>query len=89
MTSPVTFVKVFNTIRKDLFCRRYFSQETTGSVVVQVPRRKYFSRWRSTRCISTVLHLMGLDHERLTYRFNARDFRLTDVSGEVLQAVLA
>ena len=38
---------------------------------------------------ATVLHLMGLDHERLTYRFNARDFRLTDVSGEVLQAVLA
>jgi hypothetical protein len=38
---------------------------------------------------ATVLHLMGLDHEQLTYRFNGRDFRLTDVSGEVVHAVLA
>jgi hypothetical protein len=33
---------------------------------------------------ATILHLMGLNHERLTYRFQGRDFRLTDVSGNVL-----
>jgi len=38
---------------------------------------------------ATVLHLMGLNHEQLTYRFGGRDFRLTDVHGEVIQAVLA
>ena len=38
---------------------------------------------------ATVLHLLGLDHERLTYRFGGRDFRLTDVHGKVIQAVLA
>ena len=31
---------------------------------------------------ATILHLMGLDHERLTYRYSGRDFRLTDVSGQ-------
>ena len=38
---------------------------------------------------ATMLHLLGLDHEQLTYRFQGRDFRLTDVSGEVVKAVLA
>ena len=38
---------------------------------------------------ATILHLLGLDHEKLTYRFNARDYRLTDVSGNVLKDVLA
>ncbi|MCA9068335.1 MAG: DUF1501 domain-containing protein [Planctomycetaceae bacterium] len=38
---------------------------------------------------ATVLHLLGLDHERLTYRFQGRDFRLTDVAGHVVQKVLA
>ena len=37
---------------------------------------------------ATVLHLMGLDHTRLTYRHAGRDFRLTDVAGEVPQAIL-
>ncbi|MCB9783346.1 MAG: DUF1501 domain-containing protein [Candidatus Omnitrophica bacterium] len=37
---------------------------------------------------ATILHLLGLDHERLTYRFKGRDFRLTDVSGEVLEKLL-
>ena len=32
---------------------------------------------------ATILHLLGLDHERLTYRFAGRDFRLTDVHGTV------
>lgn len=38
---------------------------------------------------ATILHLMGIDHERLTYRFNGRDFRLTDVEGRVLREILA
>ena len=38
---------------------------------------------------ATVLHLLGLDHEKLTYRFGGRDFRLTDVHGQVVTAVLA
>ncbi len=38
---------------------------------------------------ATVLHLLGLDHERLTYRFDGRDFRLTDVHGTVVRDILA
>jgi len=38
---------------------------------------------------ATMLHLMGLDHERLTYRFQGRPFRLTDVSGKVVTPLLA
>lgn len=38
---------------------------------------------------ATILHLMGLDHKRLTYRFQGRDFRLTDVHGEVVEKLLA
>ena len=37
---------------------------------------------------ATMLHLLGLDHERLTYRHAGRDFRLTDVAGEVIRAIL-
>jgi hypothetical protein len=38
---------------------------------------------------ATILHLLGLDHTRLTYRYNGRDFRLTDVAGEVIKQILA
>jgi hypothetical protein len=38
---------------------------------------------------ATILHLLGLDHERLTYRHAGRDYRLTDVAGQVVQAILA
>lgn len=37
---------------------------------------------------ATILHLMGLDHERLTYRFQGRDYRLTDVSGTLVSQLL-
>ena len=37
---------------------------------------------------ATILHLLGLDHEKLTYRFGGRDFRLTDVHGKVLQELI-
>ena len=35
------------------------------------------------------LHLLGLNHERLTYRYAGRDFRLTDVYGQVIREILA
>jgi hypothetical protein len=38
---------------------------------------------------ATVLHLLGLDHERLTYRHGGRDFRLTDIAGKVVEGILA
>ena len=37
---------------------------------------------------ATVLHLLGLDHERLTYRYAGRDFRLTDVYGNIGREIL-
>ena len=38
---------------------------------------------------ATVLHLMGLDHEKLTCRYGGRDYRLTDVSGRVIRDIIA
>ena len=38
---------------------------------------------------ATMLHLMGLNHETLTYRYSGRDFRLTDVHGNVVKEILA
>ena len=38
---------------------------------------------------ATILHLMGLDHTKLTYQFQGRDFRLTDVHGNVVRKLLA
>jgi len=38
---------------------------------------------------ATMLRLLGVDHERLTFRFQGRDFRLTDVSGSVVKEILA
>ena len=38
---------------------------------------------------ATVLHQLGIQHERLTYRFGGRDIRLTDVKGEVIREILA
>jgi hypothetical protein len=38
---------------------------------------------------ATLLHLLGFDHQRLTYRFQGRDYRLTDVHGDVVREILA
>jgi len=38
---------------------------------------------------ATILHLMGLDHEKLTYRYSGRDFRLTDVHGRIIEDILS
>jgi hypothetical protein len=49
-----------------------------------VDRRMHIHDWHAT-----LLHLLGLDHERLTFRHAGRDFRLTDVHGEVARDILA
>jgi hypothetical protein len=36
-----------------------------------------------------MLHLLGIDHERLTYKFQGRRYRLTDVHGKIVQGILA
>jgi len=38
---------------------------------------------------ATVLHLLGLDHERLTFAYQGREFRLTDVHGRIIRELLA
>jgi hypothetical protein len=38
---------------------------------------------------ATMLHLLGVDHTKLTYRFEGRDYRLTDIAGEVVKGILA
>ena len=38
---------------------------------------------------ATILHCMGFDHERLTYRYQGRDFRLTDIHGRIIDSILA
>jgi hypothetical protein len=38
---------------------------------------------------ATILHLMGIDHEKLTFRHQGRDFRLTDVHGRVVHDLIA
>lgn len=45
--------------------------------------------WHVHDLQATILHLLGLDHKRLTYRYQGRDFRLTDVHGEVIHELLA
>jgi hypothetical protein len=38
---------------------------------------------------ATILHLMGVEHTKLTYRYQGRDFRLTDIHGEIMKPLLA
>ena len=38
---------------------------------------------------ATILHQMGIDHAKLTYRFQGRDFRLTDVAGNVIETLIS
>jgi hypothetical protein len=37
---------------------------------------------------ATILHLMGIDHTKLTYRYSGRDFRLTDIHGQVVHDII-
>jgi hypothetical protein len=60
----------------------YGSTDDFGSAVAQNPVHVHDFN-------ATILHLLGFDHEKLTFRHAGRDFRLTDVHGEVVKAVLA
>ena len=52
----------------------------------RVERKRANGRVRDLH--ATMLHLLGLDHKRLTFRFGGRDMRLTDVHGELVQGIL-
>ena len=56
------------------------------TALIGKPAVKFSQAWLST---SMVLYLVGIDHKKLTYKFQGRDFRLTDVSGNVVQKILA
>lgn len=60
----------------------YGATDELGYYAVE-DRCEVFDLW------ATILHLLGVDHERLTFRYSGRDFRLTDVHGHVLQPILA
>ena len=53
-------------------------------IIEAVDGRMHIHDWHAT-----ILHLLGLDHEKLTYRHAGRDFRLTDVHGSVAKEILA
>lgn len=61
---------------------RYGSTDDHGYQAVE--DKMHIHDWHAT-----ILHLLGLDHERLTYRYAGRDFRLTDVHGSVAKGILA
>ena len=61
---------------------RYGATDENGIAAVQ--DRMHFHDLHAT-----ILHLLGLDHEKLTYRYSGRDFRLTDVHGSVAEKIIA
>ena len=77
--------------------------DALGGVTVTVPRRIHDPRYPTDDygynvvenpvhvhdLNATILHLLGFDHTRLTFRSQGRDFRLTDVHGEVVKGILA
>ena len=60
---------------------RYGSTDPLGGTAVE-------GKMHTHDLHATILHLMGLDHTKLTYRYAGRDFRLTDVYGEVAEKIL-
>ncbi|MFN9955711.1 MAG: DUF1501 domain-containing protein, partial [bacterium] len=61
---------------------RYGSTDETGGVAVE-------GKIGTHDLHATILHLFGLDHTKLTFRYSGRDFRLTDVYGDVAKDILA
>ena len=61
---------------------RYGATDEHGYEAVE--GRMHIHDWHAT-----ILHLLGLDHEKLTYRYAGRDFRLTDVHGNVIHDIIA
>jgi len=62
----------------------FYYGNTDGHGYEAVEGRMHIHGWHATS-----LHLLGLDHEELTYRYAGRDFRLTDVHGSVAKEILA
>jgi hypothetical protein len=66
-----------------------FGFDASGHPVSGLPARSRARHHHLHDLHATILHQMGLDHEKLTYRHGGRDWRLTDVHGHVVKAVLA
>ena len=63
-------------------CRVTCSSNELGYYVTESPMHTHDFH-------ATLLHLLGIDHTRLTYRYSGRDFRLTDVHEKVAQAIMS
>ena len=61
---------------------RFGSTDETGDTAVE-------NKVHTHDLHATILHLLGLDHTKLTYRYSGRDFRLTDVYGNVVKDIVA
>jgi hypothetical protein len=59
----------------------------TATLVEQIGQHAVEGRMHTMDLHATLLALMGLDHERLTYRYGGREFRLTDVGGRVVREI--
>ena len=73
-----------------MFFRRQF--DLTAKVLGQTDELGFYpidDSFHVNDLHATVLHLLGLEHTQLTYRFQGRDFRLTDVGGKVIESLLA
>ena len=67
---------------------RVIYKETWGPGIVRDTTVAVEERVSVNDIHATVLHLLGIDHKRLTYRHDSRDVRLTDVAGHVVDAIL-
>ena len=73
----------FRTVRKNtIMIAEDIPEDQYGYRAVDNPKTVY-------ELHATILHLMGLDYEKLTYRFNGRDMQLTDVHGKLIREILA
>ena len=68
--------------RRRLYGQERYLAKPTSSAIAAIAGRVHMHDLHAT-----ILHQLGLDHERLTYRYAGRDFRLTDVAGQVVRQV--
>ena len=78
-----------NTTRKEANKSMRFMEEADHPVSVDEAQAKEFALFQGGFGVTTALHLLGIDHKRLTYRYQGRDFRLTDVHGHVVKDIIA
>ena len=70
-------------------CKQHGTSSTPGRKTDEMGFRAVEDTVHVHDLHATMLHLLGIDHTRLTYRYAGRDFRLTDVYGNVVQELLA